>query len=328
MSIADKKMLLKSLENVLGDVLTCTNLIAKMKEINNELDNYDINSVSSEDSGAFDLISAFITAKRIEGRSEKTLERYKYIINRLLNYVKIPINKINVYHIREYLTSEKNRGICESTLEGYREVYSSVFGWLFNENLLDSNPCINLGTIKIPKKIRKPYSDVDMEYIRDGCSSIRDKAIVYFLKSTGCRVGEMCILNKDDINLISKECIVRGKGDKERTVYFDNVTAMILNKYFETRTDDNPALFISEKQKKRLNAGGVRFILKSIEKKNDNIENVHPHRFRRTLATNLVNAGMAVQDVAAILGHENLNTTMKYVHQSKEHVKSAYNKCT
>ena len=325
--MADKKMLLKSLENVLGDVLTHTNLIATMKEINNELDNYDINSVSSEDSGAFDLISAFITAKRIEGRSEKTLERYKYIINRLLNYVKIPINKINVYHIREYLTSEKNRGVCESTLEGYREIYSSVFGWLFNESLLDSNPCINLGPIKIPKKIRKPYSDVDMEYIRDGCSNIRDKAIVYFLKSTGCRVGEMCLLNKDDINFVSKECIVHGKGNKDRTVYFDNVTAMVLKKYFETRTDDNPALFISEKQKKRLNAGGVRFILKSIEKKNDNIENVHPHRFRRTLATNLVDAGMAIQDVAAILGHENLNTTMKYVHQSKEHVKSAYNQC-
>ena len=325
MSIADKNLMVKSLESQLADVLTMVQMSRVLQAVGEELTKYELVRTADEDYGSTDLLQAFLDAKKVEGRSEKTLERYKYLLQRLLDDVKVPIGRINVHHLRGYLSKEKERGIGDSTLEGFREVYSAFFGWLYKESLIQSNPCSNLGAIKVPKKVRLPYSDVDLQYIAEGCSSDRDKALMYFLHATGCRVSEVCALDRAAVDLTARECKVHGKGDKERTVYFDAVTAMMLKRYLDSREDDNPALFISQKRKQRLDGNAVRFILKGIESRSGgSLTNVHPHRFRRTLATDLIDSGMPIQDVAAILGHEKLDTTMKYVYLSNENIRSAY----
>jgi site-specific recombinase XerD len=181
-----------------------------------------------------------------------------------------------------------------------------------------------VGAIKCAKKIRLPYSAEDIERLKETCGTIRDKAIISFLLSTGCRVSEVCALNREDIDINSLECKVLGKGNKERTVYFDKVTAMLLNRYILTRDDISPALFIG-KGSKRLTAQGMRYMLKKVSEK-ANVENVHPHRFRRTLATNLIDRGMPIQEVVAVLGHDRIDTTTDYIYIEKENVKSAYRK--
>lgn len=325
MSMADKQMLLKSLEGELGNILTVAQMDQVLKAVNEQLNDYDVLKTSEDVCDSLDLIDAFLSAKKVEGRSSKTLDRYKYIMQRLTNELHVSVSKINVYHLRSFLSKEKERGICDNTLEGYREIFSSAFGWLHKEGLIQSNPCTNLNAIKVQKKVRMPYSDVDIENLKDGCTSIRDKAIICFLRSTGCRISEVCGLDRDDVDLQRMECKVLGKGNKERTVYFDTVTALILKRYLASREDEDPALFVSEKRKGRMQPGSVRFILKKIEScSGGELSNVHPHRFRRTLATNLINAGMPIQDVAVILGHEKLDTTMKYVYQSKEGIKNSY----
>lgn len=238
----------------------------------------------------------------------------------------LPLARIGINDIREYFTAEKERGIADSTLEGYREVYSSVFGWLHKEELIKKNPMANLPSIKCQQKVRLPYSNTDLEVIKEHCECIRDKAIVCFLYATGARIDEVCRLNRDDVNLKELEATVLGKGNKERTVYIDEVAAMMVERYLAERTDDNPALFVGRfKPWKRIHPGGVRAMLKRLEK-SSGIENIHPHRFRRTLTTNLIDHGMTIQEVAAILGHSNIETTMKYVYSRKANVKNNYKK--
>lgn len=327
MSIADKNLMVKSLESQLAETLTVVQLTQVLRAISEELTRYDLTLTQPDYYGATDLLQAFLDAKKVEGRSGKTLERYRYLIQRLLDDVKVPVGKVNVYHIRGYLSKEKARGIGDSTLEGYREVYSAFFGWLYKESLIPGNPCSNLGSIKVPKKVRLPYSDVDMQCLKEGCTNDRDKAIVYFLGATGCRISEVCALDRTSLDLNAGECVVLGKGNKERTVYFGSVTSMMLKRYLDSRSDENPALFISTKRGNRIDPNGMRFILNKIAA-SQGVANVHPHRFRRTLATELIDNGMAVQDVAAILGHEKLDTTMKYVYRSNESIKTSYKRYT
>jgi len=220
--------------------------------------------------------------------------------------------------------AEKERGISNGTLDGIRSTLSSYFGWLQKEGLIEKNPCGNLGTIKCAKVVRQPYSSEDLERLKEGCKTLRDKAIVSFLLSTGCRISEVCGLNRDDIHFDTLECKVLGKGNKERIVYLDAVSAMFVKRYLNGRKDDNPALFVG-KFKERLEPGGTRIMLKALERRTG-VENIHPHRFRRTLATNLISRGMAIQEVAAILGHERIDTTMKYVCLDKSAVKNSYRK--
>lgn len=198
----------------------------------------------------------------------------------------------------------------------------SFFGWVQREGLIPNNPCGNLSTIKCGKEVRLPFSDVDIERLKETCETARDKALIAFLLSTGCRVGEVCGLNRADIDFANLECTVLGKGNKERTVYLDNVAAMQLRIYLNTRTDTCEALFAG-KGSERLQAGGIRKRLNEIGEK-AGVENVHPHRFRRTLATTLINHGMPIQEVAKILGHEKIDTTMTYVYIDKTNVKNAY----
>lgn len=326
MSIADKKVLLDKISYVLGDELAANRLNATMEKISDSLSEFTIEHTPGRnpDVRSDELIKAFIDTKQIEGRSQKTIDRYVYCINRMMKSLNTPVPSINVYHIRKYLMDEKARGSSDRTIEGYRNVMSSFFGWLHREGLIATNPVANIGPVKCMKKVRQPFSDTDFEKLKENCGSARNAAILFFLLFTGCRVSEVCALNRDDIDFRNMECTVLGKGKKQRKVFLNDITAMMISRYLMERTDDFPALFAG-KGTDRMTPGGIRFMLKSIAEE-AGVENVHPHRFRRTLATNLINRGMAVQDVAFILGHEQLNTTMQYVYMSEKNVKNSYNK--
>ena len=323
MSIAAKTVFTRDLENQLGTLLTADILRKAMQMIGESLVNFDMEELAEAERGE-DLLEAFISAKEIEGRSKKTMERYRYILHRFFEATHTDTRHVTVYHIRSYLMAEKQRGITENTLEGYRCVFSSYFGWLHKEGLIQSNPCGNLGAIKCPKVVREPYSATDIERLREACESLRDRAIIAFLLSTGCRISEVCGLNRTDIDFQSGECTVLGKGNKERIVFLDSVAVMLLKRYLNNRKDLEPALFVGKRQE-RLQPGGVRAMLKQLEIKTG-VPNVHSHRFRRTLATNLITRGMVIQEVAAVLGHDKLDTTMKYVYLDKSTVRNSYRK--
>jgi site-specific recombinase XerD len=323
MAIADKHMLIKNLENQLSDVLTATALSQTLGAVTEVLTDFSVESTAKKgETNSDELLDAFISAKTVGGRSEQTINRYRYVVKSMLKQVNVPINRINVYHLRNYMMYKKDTGSSERTIEGYREVFSSFFGWLYREKLIDENPCANLEPIKQPKMVKNPFMDVEIEMIREVCETDRDKALINFLLSTGCRVNEVSRLNVEDIDFQNLEVKVLGKGNKERIVFLDDITAMLLKRYLKNRKNGSEALFCG-KRSNRMTTGGIRFALKTLEKK-AGVQNVHPHRFRRTLATNLINRGMSIHEVAAILGHENINTTMTYVKVDKRNVKNAY----
>lgn len=325
MPIEAKALLLNHMESALSNTLSVNQMYEVLNALSNELANYQVEQCALSSDADDDFLESFLSAKEIEGRSPKTLKRYKYIIRKFTNTIDLPTRDITIFHIRRYLTELKNRGLADTTLEGQREIFHSYFTWLQKENLIHTNPCANLGAIKCQKRVKLAYTEVDLENIKMNCARLRDKAIVCFLLATGCRISEMTQLDRDDINLQKRECKVLGKGNKERIVYIDAVTAMTIAEYLANRTDEIPALFIG-KRMERLSPGGVRAMLKCIQDR-AHIENkVHPHRFRRTLATNLIHRGMPIQEVAKILGHEKLDTTMKYLCIDDQDIKYSYNK--
>lgn len=324
MSIQAKQLLIKDIKQEIDDYLPATQSDRVIKSINDALVSYEVEEVSgSYDAKSDELLIAFIDAKEIEGRSKKTLNRYRYILEKMIQGIGIPVSRMTVFHIRSYLMQEKKRGLSDSSLEGLRSVLSSFFSWLYQEGLIQANPLANISTIKCTKQIKLPFSQLELELIKQACRTSRERALVSFLKATGCRVGEVCLLDRDAVDLKNLECKVLGKGDKERIVYLDEVACMELEKYLKSRTDDDPCLFRGIRG--RSTEQGVRALLKSLEKRSG-VVNVHPHRFRRTLATNLIDRGMPIQEVAYILGHDNINTTMKYVFIEKTNVKAAYRK--
>ena len=325
MSLEAKQNLIKHMEQALSETLTAASMTEVLRILTEELGGFSVEQITrnTDDAVTEEFLDAFLAAKQIEGRSEKTLTRYAYIIRRMLTAVKVPIREITIYHIRSYLMAEKKRGISDRTLEGNRSIYSSFFTWLFQEGLIARNPTGNLGVVKYTKKIRKPFSAVDLARLKEVCESQRDKAMVSFLLSTGCRISEVCALDRT-ISYQSGEITVLGKGAKERKVYVDDVTIMLLDRYLGERKDQSPALFVG-KGTERITPNGVRRALKRLSIK-AGVENVHPHRFRRTLATNLIGRGMEIQDVATILGHDKLDTTMEYVCMDQSAVKGSYKK--
>lgn len=324
MSIQAKQLLIKDIRSELGDYLPENQSDKVVQTINDKLVSYEVEEVT----GAYDakndeLLIAFIQAKEIEGRSKKTTNRYQYMLERMIKEMGVPVARVTVFHVRAYLMQNKNRGLSDASLEGLRSIMSSFFGWLYKEGLIQSNPVANVAPIKCTKQIKIPFSMLEIELIKQACKTSRERALVSFLKATGCRVGEVCRLDRDSVDFKNLECTVLGKGDKERIVYLDEVASMELERYLSERTDNDPCLFLG--QRGRFTEQGVRALLKALEARSG-VENVHPHRFRRTLATNLIDRGMAIQEVAFILGHDNINTTMKYVYTKKTSVKASYRK--
>lgn len=311
MSIDAKVTFLSRVENEIGKILTVdeTNIIISL--MTHEMDSFVVEHGNCKSVEKDECLNAYLEAKKIEGRSPRTIERYDRLLKIVMKAVKVPTREVTIFHLRKFLSDEKARGIQDSTLEGLRQAICAYFNWLQKEGLIEKNPASNLGAIKYQKKIRKAFSTTDIEKLKLCCKNERDRAIVLFLNATGCRISEVVNLNRDDVDLINLKCKVLGKGNKERTVYFDQVTAMALDNYLSKRRDDYPSLFLN-KRKTRLLQGGIRFLLKTLGNKAQ-VENVHPHKFRRTLATNLTSKGMPIQEVATILGHDKLDTTMKYV---------------
>ena len=316
----------EQLKEELKDQLTMEQISRMMSAAYRILDRFEMSEIPDEETETDDMLNSYVSALKVECRSQKTIDRYVYIIGKLMDFAKVPTRRVSVHHLRNFLTQEKERGICENTLEGYREIFSAYFNWLQRESLIDKNPCVNLGVIKVPKKEKKTYTDAELERLNWFCGNIRNRAILHFLRSTGCRISEVTELNRDAVNLEALECVVHGKGNKERTVYLDEVAGMLLQQYLNERKDDVPALFVN-RFGDRLKPGGVRVMLNELAEKAQ-VEHVHPHKFRRTLATDLTRHEMPIQEVAKILGHEKLDTTMKYVVLNKDDIKASYRRFT
>lgn len=326
MSIGSKTVFMKRLEENLRDKLTASDMSMTLSIVADQLASFDIEQIDHKSEGKDDLLRAYLSALQIQGRSEKTIEQYRYIISRMMSKLSVSTRDVTVYHLRDFLASEKKRGLADSTLEGRRQIISAYFNWLKREELISSNPVANLGAIKTAKKIKKVFTDIEIELLKTHAKTVRDKAIVCFLLSSACRVEEMTKLDISDVDFDNLECRVVGKGNKERIVYIDAITSMLLLNYLRCRTDDCNALFVSNTGiRHRLTTDGVRRMLVKLGKA-ASVEHVHPHKFRRTKATDLIRHGMPIQEVASILGHDKLDTTMKYVVLDKSDVKNAYQK--
>lgn len=321
MAIEAKASFLKQMEKKLSTVATA-DMMSKVLSITADvMEGYDMREIGFQEESD-DMLECFLQAMDVQSRSRKTIAHYRLVLGKMLEEAKVSARRITVYHLRSYLAKQKERGLKDSTLAHHREVFSSFFGWLFREGLIEKNPVVNLGSIKVAKEEKKVFSDIDMEKMKQNGRRAVDKAIITFLASTGCRVAELVGLDRNALDLENLECVVRGKGNKERTVYLDNVTAMYVKKYLATRTDDCPALFVT-RTNERFNTGGIRDMLKRLEERSG-VEHIHPHKFRRTLATSLARRNMPIQTIAAILGHEKIETTMEYIVMNKENTKMQY----
>lgn len=274
-----------------------------------------------------DKVSLFLAAKRIEGCSEKTMTYYRNTIEAMLDGIgKLP-QQITTDDLRKYLLDyQMTRKSSKVTIDNIRRILSSFFSWLEDEDLILKSPVRRIHKVKTAKVIKDTYTDEALELIRDNCTTLRDLAIVDILASTGMRIGEMVNLNCSDINFAERECIVFGKGSKERMVYFDARTKIHLQNYLNSRSDDNPALFVTLTcPHNRLMIGGVERRLRDFGKRL-NIPKVHPHKFRRTLATTAIDKGMPIEQVQQLLGHQKIDTTMHYAMVKQQNVKIAHRK--
>ena len=321
MAIEAKTSFLRQAEKKLSTEVTADTMTKVLSIMADVMEGYDMREISFQEE-TDDMLECFLQAMDVQSRSRKTIAHYKLVLGKMLEEAKVSARRITVYHLRSYLAKQKERGLKDSTLAHFREVFSSFFGWLFREGLIEKNPVVNLGNIKVAKEVKEVFTEIDMELMRRNCRRKVDKAIICFLASTGRRVAELVGLNRDAVDLENMECIVRGKGNKERTVYMDTVTVMYIRNYLESRTDDNPALFVTRRNE-RFQTGGIRDLLKRLEGISG-VKHVHPHKFRRTLATNMAKRGMPIQTIAAILGHEKVETTMEYIVMNKDNTKLQY----
>ncbi|MGF6989805.1 integrase/recombinase XerD [Lachnospiraceae bacterium PM6-15] len=289
--------------------------------------------VTSNDSNELDyhanekLTELFLSSKRVEGCSEKSLKYYEATIEAMILKVGKSVQEIETDDLRIYLTNyQQEKKSSRVTIDNIRRILSSFFSWLEDEDYILKSPVRRIHKIKSALTIKETYSDEALELMRDSCENLRDLALIDMLSSTGIRVGELVLLNQEDINFAERECIVFGKGDKERIVYFDARTKIHLQNYLNSRTDENPALFVSLRAPNdRLKIGGIEVRLRELGRSLD-ISKVHPHKFRRTLATMAIDKGMPVEQLQKLLGHQRIDTTMQYAMVKQSNVKQAHRK--
>lgn len=293
------------------------------------LQNYEVQErcteVAIHDNTNMGLVRKFIATKKLEGKSERTLRRYQPELEKLVYFLDKKLYEVSPYDLRLYLSLYKEqRKISNRTLENMRKTISTFFGWLHDEGLIGQNPARAVKQIKYDKIVRKPFTSVERERLKNACCQLRDLALTEFLYASGLRVSEVISLDRSSIDFITREATVIGKGGKERRFYLSEVCAEYLRQYLNSRTDNNTALFVGTKSPhRRLTKEGVEYIVKDLGQK-AGVSNVHPHRFRRTLATDLVRKGVPIQDVAQILGHSDLRTTQVYVALDQSTVKYHY----
>ncbi len=320
----------KLINDVLQGMLPFLNnaQIEKLQEVLlHTLWKYEVSEFASNQEEEQDFVDLFLSAKRIEGCSEKSLAYYESTIRTMLNSVEKSVKEIGTDDIRSYLTqyqTEKNSS--RVTIDNIRRILSSFFSWLEDEDYILKSPVRRIHKVKTASNIKETYSDETLELMRDNCCEIRDLALIDILASTGMRVGELVLLNRNDINFNERECVVFGKGDKERMVYFDARTKLHLQTYLDSRIDGDPALFVSLKAPySRMSIGGIESRLRNMGK-NLGIKKVHPHKFRRTLATMAIDKGMPIEQLQQLLGHKRIDTTLQYAMVKQSNVKIAHRK--
>lgn len=274
-----------------------------------------------------ELVKLFIAAKKVEGCSDKTLRYYQTTLNKMLGAFDKHLTHVTTEDLRKYLSDyQEKRNCSKSNIDNIRRILSSFFAWLEEENYILKSPVRRIHKIRTAKIIKETYTDEALEQMRDNCTSLRDLAMIDLLASTGMRVGELIRLNRNDIDFENRECIVFGKGSKERPVYFDARTKIHLKNYLDSRSDENPALFVSLlKPYNRLQISGVEIRLRDMGRKLG-IPKVHPHKFRRTLATRAIDKGMPIEQVQQLLGHSKIDTTMEYAMVDQNNVKNSHRK--
>lgn len=282
---------------------------------------------SSNEGDSVNLVNIFIAAKRIEGCSEKTLKYYQTTIVAMIAAVNKSVRHIQTEDLRFYLTQyQKKNQSSRVTIDNIRRILSSFFSWLEDEDHILKSPVRRIHKVKTGTNIKETYNDEELEKMRDNCTELRDLAIIDMLASTGMRIGEMVLLNRIDINFAERECVVFGKGDKERLVYFDARTKLHLQNYLDSRIDNNPALFVTIRAPyKRIQIGGIEVRLRKIGKMLG-ITKMHPHKFRRTLATMAIDKGMPIEQLQQLLGHKRIDTTLQYAMVKQSNVKIAHKK--
>ena len=274
-----------------------------------------------------ELLNKFLSSKEIEGCSSRTIKYYKDNINKMLDNINLPINEITTEILRNYLSNYKNNSTAGMvTIDNIRRTLSSFFAWLENEDYIVKSPVRRIHIVKATKRVKETLTDENLEKLRDTCSNVRDLAILELLISTGMRVGELTRLNISDMNFQERSCIVLGKGNSEREVYFSAKSKMYIEKYLETRTDNNEALFVSLiKPYNRLGISGIEIVIRNLGRE-ANINKVHPHKFRRTMATMAIDKGMPIEQVQKLLGHIKIDTTMEYAMVNQNNVKNSHRK--
>ena len=274
-----------------------------------------------------EILEEFLSAKRIEGCSEKSLNYYRKTITAALDSIGKGIKHITTDDLRAYLTVyQTEKKSSKVTMDNIRRILSSFFSWLEDEDYIIKSPVRRIHKVKTSKTIKETYTDENLELMRDNCVELRDLAMIDMLASTGMRVGEMVLLNRNDIDFNERECVVVGKGDKERMVYFDARTKLHLQSYLDSRTDSDPALFVSLRSPhKRLTIGAIELRLREMGRKLG-INKVHPHKFRRTLATMAIDKGMPIEQLQRLLGHQRIDTTLQYAMVKQSNVKLAHRK--
>lgn len=313
--------------NILNDMSDKLN-ISQMKYLQEILlKRLDENEEVAENIGNQNYLEIFLAAKHIEGCSERTISYYRSTIDNLIITVRLPLRMMTTEIIREYLTEYQARRNCgKVTLDNIRRNLSSFFSWLEEEDYVVKSPIRRIHKVKTGTTIKGIISDENIEIMRDGCEEKRDLAMIDLLFSTGMRVGELVNLDISDINFEERECIVYGKGDKERRVYFDARTKLHIKKYLEERNDNNKALFVSlNRPYERLRISGVEIRLRELGRKLK-VPGVHPHKFRRTMATRAIDKGMPIEQVQRLLGHQQIDTTMKYAMVNQNNVKTSHRK--
>lgn len=289
--------------------------------------NYEVVEIDDSKHDYINYTELFISSKKVEGCSGRTLNYYQSTIDNMLFEINKNVKTIDTNDLRNYLTNYQNRNNCSKvTIDNVRRILSSFFSWLEDEDYIIKSPIRRIHKIKTTKIIRETYTDETIEKLRDGCKEIRDLALIDFLSSTGVRVGELVKLNREDINFEERSCIVFGKGSKEREVYFDARTKLHLEKYLSLRKDNNPALFVSLLSPyDRLEISGVEIRLKKLGRDLD-LQRVHPHKFRRTMATKAIDKGMPIEQVQRLLGHAKIDTTLQYAMVNQNNVKISHHK--
>ena len=320
--------LINDIEQAMLGVLNNEQMSQLRKVLDYTFRDINVSSKNNEEcSGNSELIDIFLSAKRVEGCSDKSMHYYRSTLNNAIRKIGKNIRHITTDDLRSYLNDyQLTSGATKVTVDNIRRILSSFFSWLEDEDYIVKSPVRRIHKVKVGKTVKETYSDEALEQMRDHCEGIRDLALIDLLASTGMRVGELVKLNRNDIDFENRECIVTGKGDKQRRVYFDARTKIHLQRYFAERIDDNPALFVSLLAPyDRLQISGVEIRLRRLGREL-NIPKVHPHKFRRTLATMAIDKGMPVEQVQHLLGHQSLDTTLQYAMVNQTNVKMSHRK--